>query len=767
MDNTSYNVHYYSAFIPEESNYITIEIHGENIISYAKKGVKKINAFKITDKEIQLNKKLKEKEIININKKDLDLKSFKGQYISFAFKKGDDDEQSYYYFRILQPNINNITIYPLDANKESLCETKIFNESNACYFLLKNENKELSNTFIFYGFGQDEIYSTIYCINNGDDYSIDLNNLELIKNNEREYGYIKYEGGCENSAFVLVKTISKYNDTISFVSNFYHINELDNIFDIYSYQLFYLENDIKTFFYINQTVSNKYRVFIINIGGIGYLKSNDTAEKKDSIKLEGRNKTYSFSNDNEAQIRNISFYSKVNLAFIIKMNYQRIYNFMDELDCQYNKRDIINKVNEEKFPIIYFLKDIKNEGMDINLIFKFKDDSINNNNFIIKGGFIDYNDFKDLEEKDDVEYYLKYPFNGIYSPIMNIGLIIFNKELIEDIKTKFKYNNIYQFIIIDKNENIDINEFSLEINVIPKNDNKTFLIENKYAQSSFNLTNKTLEYQKYFIDKATVKGKKFYLELSSNYKDVYLEFNTKTNCIDTKIFGGVKQYYISISSDETSDYFFIVKVNKGRTLKDLGFKVNINLIYYLEERKIDVESFLDKFDIKYEQEDYSEIQNSIKLIIKNTFEVENTNNLTYFYYIGYINKKDIIENEIINTIAPIFSNIEYLFENQTININQPYNYEFICDIEQNYSASLYIKIVNDSEIEKDERYYSFSLLDFSTKRNLDENNKILIIIIIFIIVIIIILIISFLYCRKFKKRNKKLEEKFRAISFSS
>ena len=209
MDNTSYNVHYYSAFIPEESNYITIEIHGENIISYAKKGVKKINAFKITDKEIQLNKKLKEKEIININKKDLDLKSFKGQYISFAFQKGDDDEQSYYYFRILQPNINNITIYPLDANKESLCETKIFNESNACYFLLKNENKELSNTFIFYGFGQDEIYSTIYCINNGDDYSIDLNNLELIKNNEREYGYIKYEGGCENSAFVLVKIYQK------------------------------------------------------------------------------------------------------------------------------------------------------------------------------------------------------------------------------------------------------------------------------------------------------------------------------------------------------------------------------------------------------------------------------------------------------------------------------------------------------------------------------------------------------------------------------
>ena len=334
---------------------------------------------------------------------------------------------------------------------------------------------------------------------------------------------------------------------------------------------------------------------------------------------------------------------------------------MDELDCQYNKRDIINKVNEEKFPIIYYLKDIKNEGMDINLHFKFKNDSINNNGIIIKGGFIDYYDFKDLQKKDDVELYLKYNFNGIYSPIMNTGLIVFNKELIEDIKREINHDNIYQFILIDKNKNIEINEFSLEINVIPKNDSSTFLTENKYSQCSFNLTNLTLEYQKFFIDKAAVNQKKFYLELSSNYKDAYVIFNNKTNIYNVKIFGGVKQYYLSIASNEISDYFFIVKVNKGRTIKDLGFKVSVNLIYYLEDRKIDVEKFLGKFVTTYEKEEYSEIQNLIKLIIKTTSEEENTNNLKFFYYIGYINKKNIIENEIINTIAPIFSNIEYLF----------------------------------------------------------------------------------------------------------
>ena len=128
--------------------------------------------------------------------------------------------------------------------------------------------------------------------------------------------------------------------------------------------------------------------------------------------MEGRKQTYFFSIDSEIQIRNISFHSKKNMTFIIKMNYQRMFDFMDELDCQYKKRDIINTVNKENFPIIYYLKDIKNVGMDINLLLKFKDDSINNNDFIIEGGFMDYYDFKDLEEKDDVEFYLKYLFNG-------------------------------------------------------------------------------------------------------------------------------------------------------------------------------------------------------------------------------------------------------------------------------------------------------------------------------------------------------------------
>ena len=774
IDDKTINVHYYSVYIPEETENITIEIFGENIISYAKKGIKKINVFKTTDNTIQLNKKLEDKLIINLNKKELDLDSFKGQYISLAFKRSNNENIfSYYHFRILQPNNNNIIIYPIDTNKDSLCETKKINGSNACYFLLKNEYQELSNKLVFFGQGQDEISSVIYCINISDDYSIELENLELSKNNEREYGYIKYEGGCENSKFALIKIMSNYSENISFVSNFYHINELNQIFDIYSYQLFYLEDGTNITFNVNQNISNKYRVYINNIGGIGYLKSNDTDENKDNINLEGRTQIYSFSFYNEFQIRNISLFSKRNLAFITKMNYQMTHDFMGELDCQYNKRDIVNKVNKEKFPIIYYIKDIKYEGMDINIQFTFQNDSLNINDFIIKGGFIDYHYFQDIKSKDDVEYYLQHPFYGIYTPIINTGLIVFEKKYSEDIKKneiRNKYNDEYSFILIDKNKNKNINEFTFEINVIPKNDSKTFLIENKYVQSSFNLTNNTSQTQKYFIEKSRVQNRRFYLELSYNYEDVYIEFNNETQIYDEIIFGGVKQYYLYQPPDVDNDFSFSVIVgNRNRIIKEPRFRVNINLIFYLEERYINITNFINNFYFskKNEFEAPTEGLTEIELIIKNKIKEKDYSNLTYFYYLRYINQKNIIENEILNTIAPIVSEMQYLSEIKTKDINKELSYKIKFETEQNYSISLIIKIVNESQSVKDEKYYSVPL-SFNTKK--DEFLKRIIKIIVIslaIVLIIIILLILFFCIKKKKKKNINHQGQFKTFSFTS
>jgi len=773
IDDKTINVHYYCVYIPEETDNITVEIFGENIISYAKKGIKKINVFKTTENTIQLNKKLEEKLIINLNKKDLGLNSFKGQYISLAFKRVNNENKfSYYHFRILQPNNNNIIIYPVDTNKDGLCETKKIDGNNSCFFLLKNEYQELSNNIVFFGQGQDEVSSVIYCLNISDDYSIELENLELNKNNERAYGYIKYEGGCEDSKFALIKIMSNYYENITFVSNFFHINELNQIFDIYSYQLFFLEDNTKITFNINQNISNKYRVFINNIGGLGYLKSNDTDENKDNINLEGRKEIYSFSFYNEIQIRNISLFSKRNLAFITKMEYQITYDFMDELDCQYNKRVIVNKVNKDKFPIIYYIKDIKYEGMDINIHFTFQNDSVNNNDFIIKGGFIDYHVFNDIENKDDVAHYLHSSFYGIYDPIINTGLIVFDKEFSEENKNNEiinKYNDEYSFILIDKNKNNNnnINEFAYEINVIPKNDSKTFLIENEYTQSSFNLTNKESLGQKYFIEKSRVRNISFYLELSSNYKNVYIEFNNKTKVYNKAIFGGVKQYYLFLSSNEDNDYSFSVIVeNRNRIIKDPKFSVNINFIFYLEKRYINIENFINNFylstsnEFKAPTKDITEIE----LIIKNKIKEKDYNNLTYFYYLRYINQKNIIENEIINTIAPIVSEMQYLSEIKTKDINKELTYKKDFDTEQNYLISLIIKIVNESESVKDEKYYSIPL-SFDTKKGKLIRNIISIILISLGIAIIIILLII-IFCIRRKKKSRSHGGKLKTFSFT-
>ena len=98
------------------------------------------------------------------------------------------------------------------------------------------------------------------------------------------------------------------------------------------------------------------------------------------------------------------------------------------------------------------------------------------------------------------------------------------------------------------------------------------------------------------------------------------------------------------------------------------------------------------------------------------------------------------------------------------NLYLVYNFK---NIEQSYSPSLLIKFVNESENDKDEKYYSIPLLDFNTNKTFYEKNQILIIIIIFAFSIIIIFLIFFLCWRKIKKRNTNLEDKFKAITFSS
>lgn len=109
--------------------------------------------------------------------------------------------------------------------------------------------------------------------------------------------------------------------------------------------------------------------------------------------------------------------------------------------------------------------------------------------------------------------------------------------------------------------------------------------------------------------------------------------------------------------------------------------------------------------------------------------------------------------------------MQYLNEIKTKDINQKLIYKIKLEVEQNFLASLFIKIVNESENEKDEKYYAIPI-NFNTYKTFIEKNEISIIIIFFVISIIIILLISFLCWRKIKRKSIALEKKIKANPFT-
>ena len=168
--------------------------------------------------------------IITLKKDDIGLHSFKGEFISFAFKKDIKDISSYYYFRILQQHPeSNYIIYPLDTNKENLCQTN----NSKCYFLLKNEYNVLSNKIHIYGYGKNEISYKVHYMNDTNYYSANFNldNLNEFKEIDSHNGHLSLDLKV-NEHFILIEINSKENEILNILPSFYAQQNLSYI-DIY------------------------------------------------------------------------------------------------------------------------------------------------------------------------------------------------------------------------------------------------------------------------------------------------------------------------------------------------------------------------------------------------------------------------------------------------------------------------------------------------------------------------------------------------------
>ena len=202
------------------------------------------------------------------------------------------------------------------------------------------------------------------------------------------------------------------------------------------------------------------------------------------------------------------------------------------------------------------------------------------------------------------------------------------------------------------------------------------------------------------------------------------------------------------------------ELNNENSLKE----VNIVIKYY--KKKENNTDYICNPDFNLEKISNTDKTIYYKLIINNKCENNSSNNLNYICYLRLIKKNNILNNEELNTIAQITSKSLYI---DKFNIIEP-DKEFYFNLNnlknnEDYIASIIIKIENVNVNEEGEKYYS---LTYHT--NQVEKDKILIIIISIIILAFIIAFILFLIiCHKMKIKNKNnnLQDKVNAIDFSN
>ena len=94
---------------------------------------------------------------------------------------------------------------------------------------------------------------------------------------------------------------------------------------------------------------------------------------------------------------------------------------------------------KEIFPLIYIIKDVKYNGININFNFKFNSsNNINNeyNNLVIKGYRLDYSEILSIKDKYDIKMIdFQNEIKGKYDNITNNGYLELSNQLI-----KTKYN---------------------------------------------------------------------------------------------------------------------------------------------------------------------------------------------------------------------------------------------------------------------------------------------------------------------------------------
>ena len=749
IDYSSHNIHYYSIFLPEKTNYTKFDLDLYNTRFYFYEGIEKFNIYRSD----HFNKTLGD-----FTKNGANL--IGGQYFTFAINTYGYRDSHYYKFKIFQLNsTNNISIYQLDTNKETNCETMQINDTYSCFLFIDNIYKDFYNDIIIYAYGNKKVkYTTWFGDNNENNiYSMDIEDLNGMNNIDSNTTYLKIDKEKYfNSKYILIQIKYNQEEKLTILTNFYDHIYFSPSFHLFSYQLIYLPYNETFTFNFDYSLHNQYRILINNTFGNGRMCFNKNCSQNYSM-ISGK-RIFSFIINNETQnsykIKNIND----DVLFNIKIDYDFFNEVFEEL--RYNTD---SSKYHDKFPIGFILNDIYNNGADINFYFYSNESIMNFSDIKIQGNIIDYDKVRQRNILNE-PYNLK--IDGRFDNRTNIGLIVFEKELIERVLIS---SSSYYYIKI-----ISEKKFYLEIHAISKDDSNYLSIPfNKYISGKFRLTNQS-QSQKYyfnFINDTQISDENFIIEFSSNYKNINLTFGnniTKYNySINDEI---IQKYLIKFNYNEDSENYFIVQLNNNDSNSTTGDNMeNANYILKFYPQYYE-ENIKNIFNLTHNNKDDSILKKSgnSTYIFKCRINYNNIkiDHYEFTYILNIYEKEKIFQNELINTIATIESKAIYsniTFFNNSID-NLTYYLDFL-EYKVLYEASIFV-IIQNKEIKEKKNYYSY-IFEIE-KKNDDESHalmKVLIILSIIIIISIPVLIFIIKY-RNIMKKNLELEEKVKTISFS-
>ena len=733
----------------------------------------------------------------------------------------DDEVSSVYSFRIRAVRKNEIELINLNSDQETLCKTE--GKNGNCYFIIKSNDKINSqNNFFFhavylpnieFNYYAKEINKTTIMNRNqeviknylpnkeNNDWSNDNSgeNYLYIDNSEikdKENSYIilnleiksPYKKDNESTIITLLHTLYSYKGDILpnpasaqlFIVNINNANQLNFKFDEKSNNLLIRIKSVSGKGAVYWDMSYDDEVLLTN-----YISEN--------INSENENVYYYFNTPGETITLTLGIEDRVPLKFKnmapnempgfgFYVYYEREAQTVNNNYLVYGENSVYN-FKDTDFPFIFYTKlnDLNHLiDMDIKLLSlkskysSFDDNNnINNNklsseealvetplynNYIIKGivmsesDIYNINTFSNLDENK--------MFEGKYNPFSNAFKIQFTPQIIKNAAIE---GNNYALIKVEKGiDNNDVyNDITMEINVLPLNEQGYKVEENKYIYGKIPEGEGENNFIMYELSRRSKDYKFMKIEFSANYDKIHytlnsFKFGDNISIIDfnknnientTEEYNGKKISILEFKDTQIKSIFLSVFINQNNEsyLSNYIFKYELNK----ENNFLKIKPNKDHLTSKYD------ISNSILHITLPSYNNLNSDSKVN-YIIKLIPLKDILKHENYNTISLIETKAIKIYKKTQKN---PTKEEIVDLIDLNNDMIYYVIINSEVIYNNTEEKFGFKWIENPTDYREEEEDKEeglstwTIVLIVLLSLFVLFLIILVVVCYRLRKGN--------------